>query len=190
MESRSEQMGKIATTADVLEAQQKEQKVRDSMDKSKTNITIFRWILWNELKWIVMVLCVSLFCRLKLYVCYFSWVMMHFDAKQKKKTLSKIQIDQNSSKYFTQTPSNQFQSSETKSICHLRRHNVNIKWFICFFPSYFAVVRLSFQTFHAELHQYKYHIELFNQLTQKLIAVYPSDDTSRIKRMTESVNVR
>ncbi|XP_039438024.1 dystrophin, isoforms A/C/F/G/H isoform X7 [Culex pipiens pallens] len=46
------------------------------------------------------------------------------------------------------------------------------------------------KSFHAELHQYKHHIELFNQLTQKLIAVYPSDDTSRIKRMTESVNLR
>ncbi|XP_070495965.1 dystrophin, isoforms A/C/F/G/H-like isoform X7 [Chironomus tepperi] len=44
--------------------------------------------------------------------------------------------------------------------------------------------------FHAELHTYKHHIELFNQLTQKLIAVYPADDTSRIKRMTESVNLR
>lgn len=49
---------------------------------------------------------------------------------------------------------------------------------------------LSLQTFHAELHTYKHHIELFNQLTQKLIAVYPADDTSRIKRMTESVNLR
>ncbi|KAG5680612.1 hypothetical protein PVAND_010106 [Polypedilum vanderplanki] len=46
------------------------------------------------------------------------------------------------------------------------------------------------KTFHAELHTYKHHIELFNQLTQKLIAVYPADDTSRIKRMTESVNLR
>ncbi|KAL7035147.1 hypothetical protein ACKWTF_008245 [Chironomus riparius] len=44
--------------------------------------------------------------------------------------------------------------------------------------------------FHAELHTYKHHIELFNQLTQKLIAVYPADDTSRIKRITESVNLR
>lgn len=48
----------------------------------------------------------------------------------------------------------------------------------------------SLQSFHAELHQYKYHVELFNQLTQKLIAVYPSDDTSRIKRMTEAIHVR
>lgn len=47
-----------------------------------------------------------------------------------------------------------------------------------------------FQSFHAELHQFKHHIELFHSLTQKLIAVYPSDDTSRIKRMTESVNNR
>ncbi|XP_059621294.1 dystrophin, isoforms A/C/F/G/H isoform X4 [Phlebotomus argentipes] len=46
------------------------------------------------------------------------------------------------------------------------------------------------KSFHAELHQYKHQIELFNQLTQKLIAVYPTDDTSRIKRMTESVNLR
>ncbi|XP_031638601.1 dystrophin, isoforms A/C/F/G/H isoform X5 [Contarinia nasturtii] len=46
------------------------------------------------------------------------------------------------------------------------------------------------KSFHAELHQYKYHVELFNQLTQKLIAVYPTDDTSRIKRMTEAVNIR
>lgn len=49
---------------------------------------------------------------------------------------------------------------------------------------------IHFQSFHAELHQYKYHVDLFNQLTQKLIAVYPSDDTSRIKRMTEAVNMR
>ncbi|KAL5273214.1 hypothetical protein ACFFRR_000154 [Megaselia abdita] len=46
------------------------------------------------------------------------------------------------------------------------------------------------KTFHAELHQYKHQIELFNALTQKLIAVYPSDDTTRIKRMTETVNQR
>ncbi|KAJ6635994.1 Dystrophin, isoform B [Pseudolycoriella hygida] len=46
------------------------------------------------------------------------------------------------------------------------------------------------KSFHAELHQYKYHIDLFSQLTQRLIQVYHSDDTSRIKRMTQSVNVR
>lgn len=46
------------------------------------------------------------------------------------------------------------------------------------------------QAFHTELHTYKHHIELFNQLTQKLIAVYPSDDTSRVKRMSENINLR
>lgn len=46
------------------------------------------------------------------------------------------------------------------------------------------------QSFHTELIQYKHQVELFNQLTQKLIAVYPSDDTTRIKRMTDSVNLR
>lgn len=46
------------------------------------------------------------------------------------------------------------------------------------------------KSFHTELHQYKHNVEIFNQLTQKLIAVYPSDDTNRIKRMTESINLR
>ncbi|EFN72953.1 Dystrophin, isoforms A/C/F/G [Camponotus floridanus] len=45
-------------------------------------------------------------------------------------------------------------------------------------------------SFHAELHQYKHHIELFNQLTQKLIAVYQQDDTTRVKKMTETINQR
>lgn len=48
----------------------------------------------------------------------------------------------------------------------------------------------SSQSFHAELHQYKHHIELFNQLTQKLIAVYQQDDTTRVKKMTETINQR
>lgn len=60
-----------------------------------------------------------------------------------------------------------------------------VRLFLFFFFIYFVL-----QSFHAELHQYKYHVELFNQLTQKLIAVYPSDDTTRIKRMTEGVNIR
>lgn len=47
-----------------------------------------------------------------------------------------------------------------------------------------------FQAYHAELHQYKHQIELFNQLTQKLIAVYQDDDTSRIKKMTEQIHQR
>lgn len=46
------------------------------------------------------------------------------------------------------------------------------------------------QSFHAELHQYKHQVELFNQLTQKLIAVYQQDDTTRIKKMTETINQR
>ncbi|CAH1403025.1 unnamed protein product [Nezara viridula] len=46
------------------------------------------------------------------------------------------------------------------------------------------------KAFHAELHQYKHHIELFSQLTQKLIAVYQQDDTSRVKRTTEAINQR
>ncbi|XP_017846446.1 dystrophin isoform X13 [Drosophila busckii] len=46
------------------------------------------------------------------------------------------------------------------------------------------------KSFHAELHQNKQHFELFNDLTQKLIAVYPNDDTTRIKKMTEAINQR
>ncbi|XP_067614380.1 dystrophin, isoforms A/C/F/G/H isoform X10 [Eurosta solidaginis] len=46
------------------------------------------------------------------------------------------------------------------------------------------------KSFHAELHQNKQQFELFNALTQKLIAVYPSDDTTRIKKMTEAINQR
>ncbi|KRG01228.1 uncharacterized protein Dmoj_GI23105, isoform K [Drosophila mojavensis] len=46
------------------------------------------------------------------------------------------------------------------------------------------------KSFHAELHQNKQHFDLFSELTQKLIAVYPNDDTSRVKKMTESINQR
>ncbi|KAK1120577.1 hypothetical protein K0M31_012183 [Melipona bicolor] len=46
------------------------------------------------------------------------------------------------------------------------------------------------KSFHAELHQYKHQIEQFNQLTQKLIAVYQEDDTTRVKKMTETINQR
>ncbi|XP_060647969.1 dystrophin, isoforms A/C/F/G/H isoform X6 [Drosophila nasuta] len=46
------------------------------------------------------------------------------------------------------------------------------------------------KSFHAELHQNKQHFELFSDLTQNLIAVYPNDDTSRIKKMTEAINQR
>lgn len=47
-----------------------------------------------------------------------------------------------------------------------------------------------FQSYHAELHQYKHQIDLFHQLTQKLIAVYQQDDTTRVKKMTEQINQR
>ncbi|XP_073838432.1 dystrophin isoform X6 [Musca autumnalis] len=46
------------------------------------------------------------------------------------------------------------------------------------------------KSFHAELHQNKPQFEIFNTLTQKLIAVYPADDTTRIKKMTEAINQR
>ncbi|KAL1131826.1 hypothetical protein AAG570_011438 [Ranatra chinensis] len=46
------------------------------------------------------------------------------------------------------------------------------------------------KSFHAELHQYKHNIELFNQLTQKLIALYQQDDTSKVKKATEVINQR
>ncbi|XP_059218782.1 dystrophin, isoforms A/C/F/G/H isoform X3 [Stomoxys calcitrans] len=46
------------------------------------------------------------------------------------------------------------------------------------------------KSFHAELHQNKQQFEIFNTLTQKLIAVYPADDTTRIKKMTETINQR
>lgn len=47
-----------------------------------------------------------------------------------------------------------------------------------------------FQSFHVDLHKYKLQIEFFNQLTQKLIAVYQQDDTTRVKKITENINQR
>ncbi|KAK4297700.1 hypothetical protein Pmani_029904, partial [Petrolisthes manimaculis] len=44
--------------------------------------------------------------------------------------------------------------------------------------------------FHAEIHQYKHQVELFNQLTQRLIAIYQHDDTRRLKKITEAINLR
>ncbi|KAK6641272.1 hypothetical protein RUM44_012981 [Polyplax serrata] len=46
------------------------------------------------------------------------------------------------------------------------------------------------KSFHAELHQYKYQVELFNTLTQKLIAIYQNDDTTSVKKITEQINQR
>ncbi|XP_050442847.1 dystrophin-like isoform X2 [Adelges cooleyi] len=46
------------------------------------------------------------------------------------------------------------------------------------------------KSFHVELHQYKHQVDLFSQLTQRLIAVYQNDDTSKIKKSTEQINQR
>ncbi|XP_064105389.1 dystrophin-like isoform X5 [Macrobrachium nipponense] len=44
--------------------------------------------------------------------------------------------------------------------------------------------------FHAEIHQYKHQVELFNQMTQRLIAIYQHDDTRKLKKITETINLR
>ncbi|GLV38782.1 Dystrophin [Carabus blaptoides fortunei] len=44
------------------------------------------------------------------------------------------------------------------------------------------------KSFHAELHQFKQQIELFKQLTQRLISVYQNEDTSRFKKVMEHIN--
>ncbi|XP_059082484.1 dystrophin-like [Tigriopus californicus] len=46
------------------------------------------------------------------------------------------------------------------------------------------------KSFHAEVHQYKAHIEEFNHLTQDLISNYQNDDAAKIKKLTEHVNQR
>ncbi|CAB0003149.1 unnamed protein product [Nesidiocoris tenuis] len=46
------------------------------------------------------------------------------------------------------------------------------------------------KSFHAELHQYKAQIDIFSQLTQRLIAVYQQDDTTKVKKTTELINQR
>uniref|UniRef100_A0A8D8LKE0 Protein detached n=2 Tax=Cacopsylla melanoneura TaxID=428564 RepID=A0A8D8LKE0_9HEMI len=46
------------------------------------------------------------------------------------------------------------------------------------------------KSIHADVHQFKQQITLFNQLTQKLISEYQHDDTSRVKKITEQVNQR
>ena len=46
------------------------------------------------------------------------------------------------------------------------------------------------KSFHAEVHQYKVHIEELNQMTQELISSYQRDDTTKIKKITETVNQR
>ena len=46
------------------------------------------------------------------------------------------------------------------------------------------------KSFHAEVHQYKAHIEEINQLTQELISSYQRDETAKIKKITETINQR
>ena len=46
------------------------------------------------------------------------------------------------------------------------------------------------KSFHAEVHQYKTHIEDFNHLTQELISTYQQDDTTNIKEITKVINQR
>ncbi|CAH0384099.1 unnamed protein product [Bemisia tabaci] len=45
-------------------------------------------------------------------------------------------------------------------------------------------------SFHAEVHQYKSNIDILSKLTQQLVAVYQQDDTSRVKKTTEQINMR
>lgn len=72
-----------------------------------------------------------------------------------------------------------------------KRWVLGVEWFECTELIYFHLfLPIDIQSFHAELHQNKQHFELFSELTQKLIAVYPNDDTSRIKKMTEAINQR
>ena len=47
-----------------------------------------------------------------------------------------------------------------------------------------------FQSFHAEVHQYKLHVEELNHLTQDLISSYQADDATKIKKITETINQR
>eukprot|EP00095_Tigriopus_kingsejongensis_P011404 maker-scaffold68_size422247-snap-gene-3.24 protein:Tk11404 transcript:maker-scaffold68_size422247-snap-gene-3.24-mRNA-1 annotation:"hypothetical protein Phum_PHUM253780" len=46
------------------------------------------------------------------------------------------------------------------------------------------------KSFHAEVHQYKVHIEEFNHMTQDLISNYQHDDAAKIKKLTEHINQR
>ncbi|XP_072152791.1 dystrophin, isoforms A/C/F/G/H isoform X4 [Bemisia tabaci] len=46
------------------------------------------------------------------------------------------------------------------------------------------------KSFHAEVHQYKSNIDILSKLTQQLVAVYQQDDTSRVKKTTEQINMR
>ena len=47
-----------------------------------------------------------------------------------------------------------------------------------------------FQSFHAEVHQYRARIDEFNSLTQELISAYPNDEAGKVKKLTEGINQR
>lgn len=42
----------------------------------------------------------------------------------------------------------------------------------------------------AEVQQYKHQLELLNQQTQRLVAVYQQDDTRLIRRRSDALNAR
>ena len=67
-------------------------------------------------------------------------------------------------------------------------HNTSIS---CLFRIIFKFLIFIFsKSFHAEVHQYKTHIEDFNHLTQELISTYQQDDTTNIKEITKVINQR
>ena len=74
--------------------------------------------------------------------------------------------------------------------------NLNIYFYLCIiFHVYFGLFKISYfhfssKSFHAEVHQYKTHIEDFNHLTQELISTYQQDDTTNIKEITKVINQR
>ena len=47
-----------------------------------------------------------------------------------------------------------------------------------------------YQGFHAEVHQYKPHVEELNEITRSLINVYQNDDATKIKKISEEINRR
>ena len=75
--------------------------------------------------------------------------------------------------------------------------NLNIYFYLCisdfmFISDYlkYLISIFSSKSFHAEVHQYKTHIEDFNHLTQELISTYQQDDTTNIKEITKVINQR
>lgn len=46
------------------------------------------------------------------------------------------------------------------------------------------------KSFHAEVHQHKAQMDDLNRLVQELITQYNDDDTAKIKKITEHINMR